>query len=355
MINVDAIVPFLDFDAIAPATASDTATDEVTIAAHPRLGGYRITDLAAVIGAVVWLCLAGLAASGLVALTLVELFVCLAVLVFVPLGLGLAATPRDSGGSTLLYTLPVVTQFPAALCVAAALALPVGSIASIALALPWVGVTGVIALFGLWRFGSRDLSPTPLPELAIDAALVYIPVGAIALCLHRAGISLRFSSLIILLTAIHYHYAGFVLPLVTGHVGRILADGDGRLGTGPAGRVATGATIIIIVNLALIAVGITFSPLVEVIAVSLFTVAVACFALLILVRVVPSLPRVAGGLLAVAAVSIFLTMALALGYGYSAFPRTGTLISISEMIRFHGSTNAFGFALPALVAFRLVE
>ena len=48
-------------------------------------------------------------------------------------------------------------------------------------------------------------------------------------------------------------------------------------------------------------------------------------------------------------------MALALAYGYSAFPATGTLISIGEMVAYHGSLNAVGFALPALFAFRLLD
>lgn len=59
------------------------------------------------------------------------------------------------------------------------------------------------------------------------------------------------------------------------------------------------------------------------------------------VRVVP---RLAGGLLTVASLSVFLTMALALAYGYSAFPATGVLITIGEMINWHGTLDAFGFA-----------
>lgn len=62
-----------------------------------------------------------------------------------------------------------------------------------------------------------------MSELAIDAALLYIPVGAVALVLHVAGISLQFRPIIILLTVVHYHYAGFVLPLVTGLAGRVLS------------------------------------------------------------------------------------------------------------------------------------
>jgi hypothetical protein len=318
---------------------------------HLHVGNWRLTDITATAGGVVWLGLAGMSLRGGIGVSTVALFVCLAALVLVPLGLGLAATPRHSGGQSLLYTLAAVGQGPAALAVVAALAFPVGTIKSVVFSLPWLLVSGLLALFGLWRLLSRGLRP--LPELAIDVALLYLPVGAVALLLHRADITFFFDPIIILLTAVHYHYAGFVLPLVAGMAGRVLIGDSSGFGTDLVGRSATVVTLVILVNLALIAVGITFSPLVEVVAVSLFTVAVAVFAVLLLRYVVPTLSRTPAALLAVASCSVFLTMALALAYGYSAFPATGQLITISEMIRWHGTLNAFGFALPALFAFRL--
>lgn len=60
-------------------------------------------------------------------------------------------------------------------------------------------------------------------------------------------------------------------------------------------------------------------------------------------------------LLAVAALSTCWTMALALAFAYSSLPGTPALVTIPEMIRWHGSVNAFGFALPALLAVRLLE
>ena len=319
---------------------------------HPTLGGSRLTDASATLGMALWVALGAAAVTDALALTTVDLFVALAVLVLVPLGLGLAATPREDGRIHPLYRLPVVAQPAAALCVVGSLALPVGSLRSVALALPWLAVTGSLALFGLWRLLSRGLGP--VPELAVDAALFYLPVGAVALLLHRGAVALPFDPIIVLLTVVHYHYAGFVLPLVTGFAGRRLTDETGRFPRDPSGYVGLAATLTIVVNLALIAVGITFSPTVEVIAVGFFTVAVAAFALLVFGRVVPHLPRVPAALLGVATLSIVGTMALALAYGYSAFPATGELIGISRMIRWHGSLNAFGFALPALLAFRLL-
>lgn len=326
-----------------PATAADGL---------PTLAGYRLTDASALLGAGLWGLLPAAAVTGTLALTTVELFVALAVLVLVPLGLGLVATPREGGRTHPLYRVATVWQFPAALAVVGSLALPVGTVSSVALAIPWLALTGTVALFGLWRLLSRGLMP--VPELAVDAALLYLPVGAVALVLHRAGEFLLFEPIIVLLTVVHYHYAGFVLPLVTGFAGRRLTDESGRFARDTAGYVGLGATLVIVVNLALIAVGITFSPTVEVVAVALFTVAVAAFGLLVFVRVVPGLPRGPGVLLGLATLAIVGTMALALAYGYSAFPATGELITISQMIRWHGTLNAFGFALPALLAFRLL-
>jgi hypothetical protein len=349
----------LEWPAVAKVIGGETARDRtgrdglVDVDPHPRLAGYRLTDLTALAGAACWLGAVAAGFAGVLALSEVELFVSLAVLVLVPLGLGVAATPGRTGETPLPYTVATVGQLPAAPAVVGSLALPVGSTGSVVLVLPWLAVTGAVALFGLWRVLSRGL--WPLPELAVDAALFYVPVGAVALLLHRAGISLRFQPIIILLTVVHYHYAGFVLPLVTGLADRRLAGDDGRLGTDLAGRVATAATVVIVVNLALIAVGITFSPLVEVVAVAFFTVAVAGFAVLLLREVVPAVGGLPGGALALAAVCIFLTMTLALAYGYSAFPATGELIDIGRMIRWHGTLNAFGFALPALLAFRYLD
>lgn len=187
----------------------------------------------------------------------------------------------------------------------------------------------------------------------MTAACLYVPVGSVALVLHRAGVFLRFEPIIVLLTAVHYHYAGFVLPLVVGLLARVLADNDGFGGL--AGRLGLVALLVLVGNIALIAVGITFSPLLEVVTVALFTVAVVVFAGLALRRAIPRLPRLPGALLAVACATLFASMALALAYGYSAFRRSDALVGLGTMIRWHGALNAFGFAVPALLAFRLLD
>lgn len=331
---------------------------------HPRIAGRRVTDLSAVLGATCWLALVAGVQIGSIALSTVVLYVALATLVLVPLGLGLVTPARDATAAPTAYTVAVGGQFPAALAAVAALATPQGSLVAMVLVVPWLAVTGTIALCGLQRFASRGGGP--VPELAIDAACVYVPVAAAFLWLHTAGISLHFAPIIVLLTGVHFHYAGFVLPLVVGLTGRRLsvADGDdggafAANGTGgvasAAGRVETAITVVIVAGILLIAVGITVSTLVEAVAVALFATGVVGFAILVLVDVVPAVPRLPAVLLAVAALSLCWTMALALAFATSSLPGTPVLVTIPEMVRWHGSANAVGFALPSLLAFRLLE
>lgn len=334
----------LEAETAAPQT-------DVSAEANPRLAGRRVTDLSAAAGAVVWLALVVAVRGGAVGLSAVELYVALATLVLVPLGLGLLEPARDAAGGSVPYTAAIVGQFPAALVVVAGLTASQGSLVAVALVVPWLGVTGSVALLGVQRLASRRGGP--LPELAIDAACLYVPVAAVFLALHAAGISLRFAPIIVPLTGVHFHYAGFVLPLVVGLAGRLVAAEYGRFETTIAGRVASASTVVIVAGILLIAVGITFSPLIEVVAVTVFTAGVVGFASVLLREVVPAVPRLPGALLALAALSVFWTMALA--FAYSSLPGTQVLITIPEMVRWHGSVNAFGFALPALLAFRLLE
>lgn len=325
--------------------AGDATTDGPDAQGYPRIAGRRITDLAAVAGGAVW---TGLQVTE--ALGTVDDLLALALLVFVPLGLGVAATPDRDGTIPSAYRVAVLGQFPAATLAVVSLSLPVGSPLGVVLVLPWLGVAGSMAVFGLRRLLPRGLRP--LPELAVDAALLYVVVGAVALVLHRADVPLGFPSIIVLLTVIHYHYAGFALPLITGMAGRVVVR-DGRLPSGLLGRTLGAATVVVIVNLALIAVGITFSPRVEVVAVAVFAAAVAALAGCILTGVVPLVGRLRGALLVVASLSVVATMALALAYGYSAYPGTRSLIDIGGMVRYHGTVNAFGFVLPGLLAWRI--
>src|SRR5687768_9378688 len=93
---------------------------------------------AALVGALAWVLFLAVARPPLATALLL-----VGPLVAVPLGLRLAA-PADASRAWRLVSVSVL---PATLLATAAFALPAGSRAA-ALLLPWVGVTGVIALLG---------------------------------------------------------------------------------------------------------------------------------------------------------------------------------------------------------------
>lgn len=316
----------------------------------PRVGWERVPDASAFVGGVAW---AGLAVT--TTLGPIREILALAILVLVPLGLRLADAPRRDGTRSTWYAAAALGQPVAAVPAVASLTLPQG-FAATALTLPWVVVTALVGAFGLWRLLQRG--PWPLAELAIDAGLVYLAVGSTALLLDRFGVSLIFEPLLVTLTAVHFHYAGFALPVATGLAGRAATG----VRFGRIRRVTTG---IIAVGPGVISTGITAAALeiplagpVEFASVAFFTSAVALFSLVVLADVVPGLDSwLQRALVGAAFVAVALSMGFAVCYGLARWTG-GTYFGIhadafTRMVRYHGQLNAFGFALLALVGWRL--
>ncbi|MDQ2073816.1 YndJ family protein [Haloarcula sp. H-GB4] len=317
--------------------AAESRKPALDSVAQPSLGGLAVADLSAVFGAVVWLVMT---ATG--ELDAIERALALAPLVLVPLALRTAVTGAFEALASRFTTAAIWLQPVGALLLAVSLIVPSPAPLAAVLATPWLAVTGLLGLAALAR--TRIRGGLVLPETAIDAGFAYVSVGAVALLLAHLDLTLWFDRVIIRLTAVHFHYAGFVLPFATGLTGRHLGDHS------PGFRTVVG---VILVGPALIAAGIAFSPLVEVVAVSLFTVAVAAFGIVVLRRVVSTCPRPQGLALGIAAVALPVSMALALGYGVSTFTGQSLGLTISTMVALHGSLNAFGFGLCATLGWRL--
>ncbi|MFC7072638.1 YndJ family protein [Halovenus rubra] len=315
-----------------PTRDGTAATDSV-----PAVSGVAGPDASAAFGATIWAVAVFVGALGRVPRALA-----LAPLVLVPLGVGMAARRPFPGVAGQCLRVAVWCQPVGALGFTASLALDVTGVTAAALAAPWLLVTGLLGLAALFRTTERG--GFALPETAIDAGLAYVSVGAVALLLYHLDITFWFSSTIIRLTAVHFHYAGFVLPVVTGLTGR-----SGHLDT----RLWNTLVSVILAGPAIIAVGISFSPLVEVVAVGGFTVAVALFGWYVLFHIVPTRPRRQAVLLGASAVALPVSMALALGYGVAIFYGMSLGLDIATMVALHGSLNAFGFALCGLVGWRL--
>lgn len=280
-------------------------------------------------GAAVWLVLmAWRAADGL---NLVVPLFLLAPLVLVPFGLRLvgegpwlriarAAQPLGAAGATLSFLLPVG---PAVAAVAAA----------------WLAVAAVLALHGLGRLWSRRT--LHLPELCVDVGLLALPVGAGALVLSRLGaMPLGFGEPIVLLTAGHFHYAGFATLVLTGRAGRALATPRG------AYRLAAVGTL---TGTPMLAAGITLSPTLELAGAAVLVTALLLSSLITLSRIQPRLaPGLGRSLITVSAASVWVGMALAAAYAWGEF-RGEPVLGLIDMARLHGCTKAIGYALCGLV------
>ena len=304
----------------------------------PTVGGLAVTDLSAVFGGMLWV---GIVLTG--SLSQIERALTLAPLVLVPLGLRMIAVPPFSGRTGWLYTTAVVLQPVGAVCVLWSFLVSTASIAA-GLSTVWLIVCGVLAGVGLQRTVDRG-SIAPLSETVIDAGLAYIVVGAVALMLHHLGISFWFDPVIILLTAVHFHYAGFVLPVMAGLTGRTVDSPN---------KIYQVVTSVILIGPAIIAVGISFSALIEFLAVSVYTLTVTVFGGYVIVRVAPNRQRLQGTFLVASALALPVSMALALAYVSMLFVGFDPIsINIPRMVQLHGTLNAFGFGLVGLVGWRV--
>ncbi len=298
----------------------------------------RFARAEAGLGGLVWLALlAGpLAGGGLMAA--IHRLLALALLVLVPLLLSLVATPDRFGRHPLTFRAAIALHPIAAGAGVGSLLVPTGATAAL-LAVPWLLFTGLVALFALARLLPRGLACAE--ETSLDAGLLYLPVGATWLALSRAGASpAGFSEPIVVLTAVHFHYAGFAAPILAGLAGRAL------LACEPAARslfavVAAG----VVVGMPLVAAGITASPRLEMAGVLVLATSLVLLAGLVAFRIRPrTVGQAPRTLLLLSASSLALAMVFAAAYGAGEL-RGAPLVSLPTMVQFHGWANAVGFVL----------
>lgn len=287
-------------------------------------------------GVVVWLITLLLTTSDSEQAELVHKVLFWAVLVIVPLGLSLVAEESS------LYKLVVFAQPVAALLTVAAFFFEKGLLSAV-LSSAWLILNILIALIGLVRLTSRGFNR--LEELSIVAGLLYLPVAGAWLVIYRLGIQpFDFGEMIVLLTAVHFHFAGFATPIIAGMSGRVLAGRDYPR------RVFAVVVIAIIVAMPLVAAGITFSPWIGLAGALLLTVGLLLLAVLTVGWVRVSITSSAWSApLLIGAISSCGAMVLACLYAYSLATQT-LIITIPTMALTHGLLNAFGFVTCSLLA-----
>ncbi|HEU4413004.1 MAG TPA: YndJ family transporter [Polyangiaceae bacterium] len=239
--------------------------------------------------------------------------------------LGLAITP--GAPRPLALAAP-----PAAVLFAAALALPAGPLAA-ALTTPWVAVTLAVGLTAAARFARRPSKLDPA-ELVADVGFAYLPVGGAWAMIHRADLgAFGFSGTAALLTAAHFHFAGFGLCVLLGALLRALGPRRDALDLGAA---ALGAGTV-----GLVAVGILTSRAVERAFASVLVAAVALAA-----RSLVRVGRAEGGaprlLCWASAASGVFAAAFAAHFAASGFAELGEP-ALRRMLVWHATPNALGF------------
>ncbi len=269
-----------------------------------------------------------------------------AVLVIVPMGLRLGASPARSGRHALPWRTAVFLQPIGAIALLVSLAQGPGWIAGW-LALPWLATCVAASLFGVWRFLPRPAQVAE--EICLDAALLCLPVGAAWLVAERFGWApFGFGGTVARLTAIHFHYAGFALLTFAAMTGRALPPSDCAVFRICAGCLLTG--------IPLVAAGIVQSrhgiSTLSLAATALLTVGVWLLGFLACTRVAGRQRGPVRVLLALASVAGAVAMGLALLYaigGKFGLPA----IAMPMMWQTHGLLQAFGFCFGGLFAWRL--
>jgi len=226
---------------------------------------------------------------------------------------------------------------------AVAYLLPQGMLAA-ALVLPWW-------LLGAERAGRELLKPFGLniKSLVRIAAFIFLLVGASWALLDRMGLSVMgFDPIIVLLTAVHFHFAGFLLTTLFYFS---LAENKNRFSNLIGIGLLAGAP--------LVAIGITGSQvglpqIVESLCVSVMALTGVGVGLLHLYLAFKSTDLLVKGLWLIGGLCLLAGMTLALLYGWRAH-HSLTFLTIPWMYAVHGTLNAVGFAIPALLGWSLTK
>ncbi|MCA8914214.1 MAG: YndJ family transporter [Planctomycetes bacterium] len=271
----------------------------------------------------------------------------LGALVHVPFALSLILTSQDHHPRTdAILNFAAWAQAPAALLLVAA---GTSELAGIWLALPWIALTGACGLAGAWRIIALGLRR---PGALADFGLIWFSVsGAWAGAAAMRWEAFGFAPIMVLLAAVHQMYAGLVLHVVAS---RVVAARPGRLPCLAAIGVSLGNP--------LVALGITTSHMgapvwIEVACACFFATCVIVLGWMQLyLAFAPSsrLPLASRVLLVLADLALGTAMTLAIIFAWGTLRGVPTLM-ITDMITWHGTLNAFGFGLCALVGWMVAR
>ena len=207
---------------------------------------------------------------------------------------------------------------------------------------PWMGLALLVASLGAARaFSEGGLKR--VDRMASAISLAYLPVGAGWLVMARMGLEpMGFDPAIVVLTAVHFHFAALAAPAMAVRAIHALEGGERKL--------AMASAISIVAAIPVVAAGFTTSPVVGLVGAVMLAAGMIAVAGLMVFRIQPRLKsRAARVLMVISAVSVTFSMPLAVYYQYGQWAGVET-IDLLFMVRFHGFANAHGFATCGLLA-----
>jgi len=320
------------------------------------------------VGVVAWAALAVLARIGLAPIGAIELIFSFAPLVIAPLGMELARVMAGTGSSDL-----VAQRFQplgAGLAVVA-LWLPPGPFAGV-LASGWMTVCGLMGVSGVidlvaatqekilgheiptsgntgQKWGTRFSGDSRLSMggIALVIPKIDLAVGGAWFVASRLGLRpMGIQEPIGLLTAVHFHFAGFATALIaaaTLHFAR----------RSVADRWLPWVVLAVVGMPYVVAIGFVFSSELKMVAGVAFSFSVAALALFVRSSGKTTRDSTARVLLQVAPASVFAGMVLSAAYAIADF-RGSDVLPIPQMARTHGVLNAVGFCMLGLLGW-LIE
>jgi hypothetical protein len=306
----------------------------------------------AISGAAVWAGMAVLARMGIARIGAIELLFLFAPLVIVPLGIELGRVIGGDGWA--LEVARRLQPLGAALAIVAT-CLPPGRRAG-TFALGWLVVCLLMAgsgLAGLARApwtdagGGARVTCSRTTWIVTSIARMDLAVGGVWLVVSRMGMRpIEIQEPIGLLTAVHFHFAGFATAMIGAATLRS-AERDGE-------RKWLRRLVLLVACLpVVVAAGFVISPALKMGAAVLFSVSVAGLAIVLRAEGRRAEDAMARVLLQVAAGAIFAGMLLSGAYAVADYVGSDAL-TIPEMARTHGILNAVGFCLVGLLGW-LVE
>lgn len=197
--------------------------------------------------------------------------------------------------------------------------------------------TILVSLYGLTRFLQRGFAY--LEEFSIDLGMMYLWIGGAWYFAHVANIDTGFSYMIRWLTGIHFHYASFLLLIFMGLLGRRIQSSFYQV-----------ITSIIFISPIIVALGITYTRWLELVAVLIYIIGI--YGLIYLSfkeKFSSSFQRwlVRSSFFSVG-ISILFSLFYALGNVWGAYT-----ITIDFMLNFHGVINCIGFAFLGLIGWSI--